>query len=298
MKMNIEKLLRLKQELFHRIHGQEEALARLWQAVARRELDAAPQHGPPGCYLLAGPTGVGKTLTALTLAEVLFGRHQFLRIDCSEYEAPDSLKTLLGDRAEDRGQLGCAYDESPEGVWLWDEIEKAHPKIPKLFLQMGDAARLTLTCGETLDLSRIYQIITTNLGSAEIIDREHLTFTSLEKHVVGCIEQYFRPELLGRFGHPFVFRPLSRDTQAGIAEQRLDEVIQWHMEKGRRIQRHPDVLPFLIHRGFSRRLGARTLVAFIRNSIGDAVAENILAGGNGSGLLVVEGGKLKLIPAP
>lgn len=298
MKTNIEKLLRLNQKFGHRIHGQAEALARLWQAVARRVLDAAPQHGPPGCYLFAGPTGVGKTLTALTLAEGLFGDRKLLRIDCSEYKTLDSLKSLLGDLAEDRGRLGRAYDESPEGVWLWDEIEKGHPELVQLFLQMGDAARLTLTCGETLDLSRIYLVVTTNLGSAEIIDREHLTFTSLEKHVVGCIEQYFRPELRARFGDPFVFRPLSRDTQAGIAEQRLNEVMQWHAEKGRRIVLHPEVLLFLIHRGFSRRLGARPLVAFIEASIGNAVAENILAGGDGSGLLVVDGGKLKLIPAP
>jgi ATP-dependent Clp protease ATP-binding subunit ClpA len=290
------RLLKLEPELLRCVRGQPDALARLAKAVIRMETGAAPLHGPPGCYLFAGPTGVGKTMTALTLAQVLFGKPKLLRIDCSEYKTLDSFTTLLGDRQGDRGRLGRAYDQNPEGVWLWDEIEKGHPELVQLFLQMGDAARLTLTCGDTLDLSRIYLVATTNLGSAEILDCENLTFTSLESHVVKVIEQSFRPELLARFGHPFVFAPLGREVQVEIVDQRLEDLLRWHAERGRRLEVDPPVRRFLIYRGFSRRLGARPLVAFIEESVGDAVAADLVVGGAGSGLLVVEGNQLKLVP--
>lgn len=112
-------------------------------------------------------------------------------------------------------------------MWLLDEIEKAHPEFVHLLLQMTDAGRLTLANGETLDLSRIYIVVTSNLGSAEILGREHLPFASLEKHVVRCIRRHLRPELLARFGKPYVFRPLPREIQAEIAAEHLTELMRW-----------------------------------------------------------------------
>lgn len=289
-----EKLEFLALELQHRVRGQPESLNRLWEAVARRELEATPQHGPPGCFFFAGPTGVGKTETAKILGEVLFGANRCLRIDCSEYKTLGSLESLLGDRAGDRGRLGRAHAKAPEGLWLWDEIEKGHPELSQLFLQMADDGRVTLTCGETLDLGRIYLILTSNLGSAEIIGREHLPFTSLERHVVRAIERFLRPELLARFGSPFVFRPLGREIQSEIAGQRLADLLLWQQSKGRSITAEPEVLPFLVHRGFSRRLGARPLIAFIEENVGNAIKENLLSCGNGNGCLVVAEDRLRL----
>ena len=207
-----------------------------------------------------------------------------------------SWRHTFGNRAGDRGRLGQAFDQIQNGVWLWDEIEKAHPELVQLFLQMADEARVTLACGETLDLRNIYLIVTSNLGSAEIIGREFLTFTSLERHVVNAIEQFLRPELLGRFGRPYVFRPLSRDVQVQITGQRLDELLAWELEQGRQIQPHPEVLPFLIHRGFSPRLGARPLLRFIEEMVGDAVADCLWNGGSGDGLLIVNGEQLEVVP--
>jgi ATP-dependent Clp protease ATP-binding subunit ClpA len=299
MQTTPQKLIELETTLRQRIRGQTEALARLMEAIRRRELNTVPQHGSRGCYIFAGPTGVGKTETARTIAEVLYASDSLLRIDCSEYKTLESLSSLLGDATGSRGRLGHAYARNPQGVWLWDEIEKAHPELVQLFLQMADAGRITLACGDTLDLRDIYLILTTNLGSAEIIGREHLTFTSLERHVIRCIEQFLRPELLGRFSRyakPIVFRPLARMVQAEIAEQRQSDLLLWHQGEGRLIDVHPEVLLFLIYRGFSARLGARPLLGFIEEQIGNAVAENLMASGTGSGKLMVEGDRLKLLP--
>ncbi len=290
-----ESLARLRNELPRRIRGQAEALTRLQSALARREYNAIPQHGPRGCFFFAGPTGVGKTETAKAMAEILCPKNELLRIDCSEYKTFDSFEGLLGNRSGDRGRLGRAYDRSPGGVWLWDEIEKAHPELVHWFLQMADAGRLTLACGDTLDLQGIYLVITSNLGSAEIIGREHLSFTSLERHVVGCIKRFLRPELLARFGKPFVFRPLNRKVQAEITEQHLEALLDWHRQQGRQIEFQPDVLSFLIHRGFSRDFGARALRNFIEEMVGDAVVDDLDAGGNGSGRLTTSGDHLNLV---
>lgn len=287
MQTTIATLDILKAQLFHRIRGQTEVLTRLLQAIERRELETTPQRGARGSFFFAGPTGVGKTETARIIAEVLCGDSEFLRIDCSEYKTPTGVDGLRGDRLGDRGLLGQAYDRNPRGVWLWDEIEKAHPDLIKLFLQMTSAARLTLASGDTLDLQDIYLIVTSNLGSAEIIGRENLSFTSLERHVVRCIERFLSPELLARFGKPYVFRPLTRAVQAEIATQCLEDLLEWHRQQGRNIEFHPHVLSFLINRGFSPRLGARDLIAFVEESIGDAVAASVRTESNGSGRLQV-----------
>jgi ATP-dependent Clp protease ATP-binding subunit ClpA len=296
MQTIIKKLSVLEQALRHRIRGQDEVLSRLFRAIKRRELKTVPQRGPRGAFFFAGPTGVGKTETAKVVTEVLFGADSFLRIDCSEFKTLASMEGLLGNRAGDRGRLGQAYDHTPNGVWLWDEIEKAHPELVQLFLQMADEARVTLACGETLDLRNLYIIVTSNLGSAEIIGREYLTFTSLERHVVNAIEQFLRPELLGRFGKPFVFRPLGREVQTQITGQRLDDLLAWELEQGWQLKVHPEVLPFLIHRGFSPRLGARPLLGFIEEMVGDAVAESLWNGGAGAGQLIVNGERLEVAP--
>lgn len=290
-----QKLASLRAALHERIRGQADAVNRLFETVARRELNAVRQRGPRGCYFFAGPTGVGKTATAKILAEVLHADCRFLRIDCSEFKTLASLETLLGNRAGDRGRLGQCYDRSPEGVWLWDEIEKAHRELVQLFLQMADEGRVTLTCGDTLDLRGINLVVTSNLGSAEILGMEHLSFTSLERHVVRAIEQFLGPELLARFGKPFVFRPLDREAQAEIVEQRLDDMVRWQAEQGRRLSIDGDVASFLIYRGFSPRLGARPLLDFIEESVGNAIVENLLAGGDGCGRLVVAGDRLQLV---
>jgi ATP-dependent Clp protease ATP-binding subunit ClpA len=292
---DIRRLAELSQTLTRRIRGQDEILDRLVEEIVRRELNTVPQTGCRGALFFAGPTGVGKTETARLLAATLFGSEAFVRFDCSEFKTLGSIAGLLGDRAGDPGRFGQAYASVPAGVWLFDEIEKAHAEFVHLFLQMTDAGRLTLASGETLDLSRIYIVVTSNLGSAEILGREHLPFASLEKHVVRCIRRHLRPELLARFGKPYVFRPLTREVQAEIADEQLTGLMRWQREQGRCITFDESIVRFVLQRGFSPELGARPLLATIRELVGNAVGESLLSGGSGEGRLVIEGTQLRLV---
>jgi len=289
-------LNQLPDVLHQRIRGQKEVIQRVVDVVQRRETEVVPQRGARGTMILAGPTGVGKTLLALTLAQALFGPDRLVRIDCSEFKTLNSYEGLFGNRAGDEGRFGQAYAQVPEGIFLFDEIEKAHPEFVHLFLQAADAARLTLANGRVLSLERIYLLLTTNVGSAGMIGREHLPFTSLENHVTRAIENWLRPELLGRFGRPFVFRPLDRDTQQQITQDCVEEIVQHNRALGREITVHPSVIPFLACRGFSRRLGARPLQQVIEELVGNAIKSAVLRGETGSGTLIVSGDQLLLVP--
>lgn len=287
-------LIYLLTNLRNVIHGQDEILQRISDAILRRELQTVPQRGPRGAFLFAGPTGIGKTFLAKALAQALFGPDKFERFDCSEFKSLDKYDELFGNRSGDTGRLAQAFARVPDGIWLFDEIEKAHPEFVHLFLQGVSEGRLTPANGQTLDLSRLYLIVTTNLGSAAIVGREHLPFSSLEAHVDRAVESWFRPELRGRFGKPYVFRPLSREAQEQIVQDVLDEVVKWNRALGRVIEIDPAVIPFLVCRGYSRRLGARLMLQVIEELAGNAIRDDMLSGGN-SGRLVVLGNQLKLV---
>ena len=285
----------LEQQLNHQIRGQTAVLQRVNKAVLRRELQTFPQEGCRDAFFFAGPTGVGKTETARILSQFVFGLGKIIRFDCSEFKTLESIAALLGNRMGDQGRFSQAHVKVSEGVWLFDEVEKAHPEFVHLFLQMVSAARLTVANGETLDLSRIYIIVTSNLGSAEIIGREHLPFASLERHVIRCIQRHLRPELLARFGTPFVFRPLTREVQFQIVEFHMARLLGWLLVTGRSVSSSPEVVQYIFQHGFSSRLGARPLLKAIYELVGDALVENMMSGGSGSGQLVIASNKLRLV---
>lgn len=291
-----ERLLQLRTGFASRVRGQAEVLGRLVAAVLRRELGTVPALGRERCQIFAGPTGVGKTLAAISLAECAFGAGCFHRFDCGEFRSKDALSDLLGNRSGDAGRFGEAFASVPRGVWLFDEIEKAQSDFTPLLLAMADAGRLTLASGQTLDLSGIYLVATTNLGSAEILEREHLPFTSLERHVSRCLERHFRPELVARFSRPLVFRPLDAARRREIAALHLTLHLEWLRQRGIVLQADGEVLRFLIQRGFSARLGARPLVDAILELVGDAVVRSRLRGEPCCGRLVVEGNRLSIRP--
>lgn len=282
----------LSDRLSARVRGQAQVITRLTDAIGRRELGVVPQRGARGAFIFAGPTGVGKTLLAQTMAQMLFGNERFERIDCSEFKTLSSYDAQFGNRAGDNGRIGEAFARVPEGVWLFDEIEKAHPEFVHIFLQAADAARLTLANGTTLDLSRLYLILTTNLGSALIIGRNHLPFTSIEASVCRAVEEWLRPELRGRFEKPFVFRPLDREAQKQIAGDYVNTLLSWNHSHGRRIELHPTVHHFLVCRGYSPRLGARPLLQVVDELIGNAIKEDLLTGHDACGTLIVSGERL------
>lgn len=278
------------------VRGQPDVVTALSGSVQSRELDVVPQRGARGAFIFAGPTGVGKTLLATTLASMLGEDSGFVRFDCSEFKTLESYDRLFGNRQGDVGLIGQQYRQVPKGIWLFDEIEKAHSEFVQLFLQGVDAARLRLANGEVLELRGIYFILTTNLGCAEIIGRQHLPFTTLEKHVIRSIERWMRPELRGRFSRPLVFRPLPRETQREIAEMHLVMITEHNAGQGRKISVDQEVVEFLIQRGYSPRLGARDLVRTIDELVGGAIKGALLSGGNGTGKVVVQGDGLVLVP--
>jgi ATP-dependent Clp protease ATP-binding subunit ClpA len=288
-------LASLHSDLGQRIKGQPEVLARLAAAIIRRETEAVPSRGSRGNFFFPGPTGTGKTFTVQTVADLLFGPGHLVIFDCSEFKTVEGVTALLGNRTGDAGRFAAAYAQVPAGVYLFDEIEKAHPEFVDLFLQMAGDGRITSASGQTMDLSGIYLFVTSNLGSAQILGREHLPFSTLERHVIHHVQKHLRPELLGRFGHPYVFRPLTREAQREIAAAKLARLIEWQKGKGRKISCEQAVIDFLVQRGFSSRLGARPLLDAIEEHVGNAVASSLLSGGTGEGRLIVRDGRLDLL---
>jgi ATP-dependent Clp protease ATP-binding subunit ClpA len=277
------------------VRGQSEVLETLAGAVARREHELAPPRGCRDAFLFVGPTGVGKTELARALAHALYGQGHWMRFDASEFALPQSLEVALGDGRGLKGRLASAYSTVPAGVWLFDEIEKGCEAFKDLLIQMTDAGRVTLASGERLDFSAIYIVATSNLGSREILEREHLPFTSLERHVVERLEHWLRPELLARFQTPFVFRPLDWEAQKEITRKRLNELVAWQARRHQRLLLYEDaVVEHLIAAGFSRRHGARPLLRTIDRLVGDAILNGMQQDGAGSGRLAVHGDGLCL----
>src|SRR5438552_9424603 len=164
-----EKLRRLSDYLRSVVRGQEIAIPRVVSLLQRGELGLSKPSRPRGSFLFLGPTGVGKTEITVAFTEFLFGREKLFRFDMSEYQTQESLGLLLGAKLGERGTLGMAYEKSRVGTLLFDEVEKAHPRVLDVFLQILDAARVTMADGQTLDLRDYYIVFTSNLGAADIL---------------------------------------------------------------------------------------------------------------------------------
>lgn len=287
---------RLHQQLSEQIKGQPEVLDRIAKTIIRRETDAIPQRGVRGRFFLAGPTGTGKSMLSKVVTEQVFGHGHIYAFDGSEFKTLDGFQSLLGNRQGDQGRFADAYEKVPAGTWLFDEIEKAHREFVDFFLQMVEEARVTTAAGRTLDLSGLYIFVTSNLGSAEILNRQHLPFKSLRRHVEEQVCRHLKPEILNRFGEPYIFRPLDRVAQAEITKSRLQKLISWEREQGRDISHDSGVVDFLCRKGFSLKFGARPLLDVMEEHVGNAVADSLLKGGTGSGRLVVGDNKLILFP--
>src|SRR5213594_2247011 len=167
------KLHELESHLRQRIRGQDHVLPRVVSLLHRGELGLTKPGRPRGSFLFLGPTGVGKTELTLTFTSFLMSTAQAFRLDMSEYQTQESLGLLLGGKLGERGTLGMVYDRSKIGTLLFDEIEKAHPRVLDVFLQILDAARVTLATGETLELSGFYIVFTSNIGSADLMNLQY-----------------------------------------------------------------------------------------------------------------------------
>jgi ATP-dependent Clp protease ATP-binding subunit ClpB len=281
------KLQELENILSQRIRGQSHVIPRVVSVLKRGELGLTKPTRPRGSFMFLGPTGVGKTEITLTFTEFLFGADKLSRFDMSEYQTQESLGVLLGARLGERGTLGMAYDKSPFGTLLFDEIEKAHPRILDVFLQILDAARVTMASGDTLDFSKHYIVLTSNIGAAEILHVQHSTQATMERHVLTRAQQSLRPEIFARITEKLVFNRLTYDDQLEIARLLLASELKFMRNKGYTLQPTEAVLPFLVHRGYHPRLGARPMRDAVEKLLGDAVTEFLLSGKETGGSLDV-----------
>jgi ATP-dependent Clp protease ATP-binding subunit ClpB len=280
--------------LRRRILGQDQVVPRIVSVLRRGQLGLTKSGRPRGSFLFLGPTGVGKTEITLTFTEFLMGCDQLSRFDMSEYQTQESLALLLGGNASERGTLGAVVSKSGGGTLLFDEIEKAHPRILDIFLQILDAARVTTASGETLDLSGFYVVFTSNIGSAELMNLQHSSFATMERHVLTRAQQSLRPELYARITEKLVFNRLTYDIQLEIAALLLTEELTFLRTRGHELSPASEVLSFIVRRGFHPRLGARPMRDAVEKLVGDAVAERLLTSGAASGRLVVRDGAERL----
>src|SRR5271155_417147 len=284
----LTKLHELDALLPREIRGQSQILPRIASAVRRGELGLTKPGRPRGSFLLLGPTGVGKTETVVVLTTQIFGAGQLFRFDMSEFQNQEALGLLLGARLGEVGYLGAVRERAAEGSLLFDEAEKAHPRVLDILLQLLDAARITVATGQTLDFSDYYIWLTSNIGSAELMSLQHSNDATLERHVLTRAQQSLRPEIFARVNEKLVFNRLSYEHQLEIAEKFLAREIQFLKARGHALELDKTVLPFLVRKGFHPKLGARPMRDAVEKLVGDAVSECLLDARSACGALAVD----------
>ena len=277
----------LESHLLSKIKGQNHVIARVCSVLERGQLGLQPIDKPLGSFLFLGPTGVGKTELTLEFTRYLFGGNEVYRFDMSEFLHLDNVKLFMGDETGTPGRLGNVLSQHQQGVLLFDEIEKAHRLIWDLFLQMLDAARITLNDHRTYDLSGFYLVCTSNIGSQRLLRPTRLPFTTLERAVISELHKFFRPELVGRFDEKIVFKPLSPDTQREIGQFAIFEELARFREKGFDLRVSEEAFEFLVRRGIHKAFGARPMKKTVQKFIGDAIAQALKSGAQLSGTLAV-----------
>ncbi len=291
----LEHLRHLEAHLCQQIRGQDHVISRVVPVLHRGELGLSTPSRPRGSFLFLGPTGVGKTELTIAFARYLHCPESLCRFDMSEYQTQESLGLLLGGKLDEIGLLGRAVAKSSTGTLLFDEIEKAHPRVLDVFLQILDAARVTMANGETLDLSGFYIVFTSNLGGADILNLQHSSYSTMERHVLSRAQTSLRPELFARITEKLVFDRLSYDVQLDIAKLHVARELALLREQGFDMAIDESVVSFLIHRGFHPRLGARPLRDAVEKYLRGAVADALLAEVSpGSAEFVVCGDELLL----
>lgn len=296
MNQLIENLTGLEPHLASKIKGQSHVIPRVCSVLERGQLGLQPAGKPLGSFLFIGPTGVGKTELTLECSHYLFGHDAVHRFDMSEFLHLDAVKLFMGDESGSPGRLGKILAEHRQGVLLFDEIEKAHRLIWDLFLQMLDAARITLADHRTYDLSGFYIVATSNIGSQQLLRPTRLPFATLERAVMTELHRVFRPELIGRFDEKIVFRPLSPDTQREIGQLVVAEELARFRAQGMELTVSEPAFEFLVRRGIHKTLGARPMKRTAQKFIGDALRAALKNKTATSGVLIVEGaGELLMV---
>jgi len=287
----LTKLHELTALLPREIRGQSHTLPRILSVVRRGELGLTKPGRPRGSFLLLGPTGVGKTETVVVTTNQIFGPGQLFRFDMSEFQNQEALGLLLGARLGEVGYLGGVRERAAEGSLLFDEAEKAHPRVLDILLQLLDAARITVATGQTLDFSGFYIWLTSNIGSAELMSLQHSNDATMERHVLTRAQQTLRPEIFARVNEKLVFHRLSYEHQLEIAEKFLMKEIEFLKAGEHNLELDKTVLPFLVRKGFHPKLGARPMRDAVEKLLGDAASECLLDARAACGLLTVDEGR-------
>ncbi len=281
-----EKLLRLEDELHRRVIGQDEAVRAVSDAIRRSRAGLADPQRPIGSFIFLGPTGVGKTETAKALAAQLFDSEDHLiRLDMSEYMERHTVARLVGAPPgyigyDEGGQLTEAVRRQPYAVVLFDEIEKAHPDVFNALLQVLDDGRLTDSHGRTVDFRNTVVIMTSNIGSPQILEasRAGQDAEAIKATVFGLLQQHFRPEFLNRVDDTIVFHALDQDQVARIAEIQLGRLRERLADRRIAFEITPDALADLARRGFDPVFGARPLKRAIQQSIETPLSLRLIGG--------------------
>lgn len=284
-------LRELEGHLRGHLRGQDQVLAKAAAVFTRGELGLARVDRPRGVLLAVGPTGTGKTELMLLTARYLFGDEQVRRFDLSEYQRGDAVERLLGADGHDGGALGRAGQGSSPRLWLFDELEKAHPKVFDLFIQMLEPGCVTLATGEVISFRDDYVVFTSNLGSAEAMRMARSSQASIEKAVLRRVAETLRPEILARIPDQLVFARLTPEVQREIAKLHLAAEVSRLKGVGFDLKVSTEALEFLMREGFHPHWGARPLRQTIERHLQDAVARGLFSCGIGSGHIEVgEGG--------
>ncbi|NPB05535.1 MAG: ATP-dependent Clp protease ATP-binding subunit [Aquificae bacterium] len=289
----MEKLLKIEEELKKRVLEQDHAIERIAKALRRSRIGLHRKRRPIGVFMFLGPTGVGKTETAKALAELLFGSEEALiRFDMSEFMEKHTVSKLVGAPPgyvgyEEGGQLTEAVRRRPYSVILLDEIEKAHPDVFNLFLQIFDDGRLTDAFGRTVDFSNTIIIMTSNLGARMISERATvgfeqesglLDYEQIKKNVMDQVKKHFTPEFLNRLDDIIVFKPLSREAVAKIIDLHLKEINEGLKEWGIKVKLHKSFVDWLIDKYYQPEYGARSIKRGLQREVEELIAEELLKG--------------------
>jgi len=287
MQGEVEKLVNLEEHLHRRVIGQDEAVKAVSDAIIRARAGIKDPNRPIGSFIFLGPTGVGKTELARTLAEFLFDDEKnMIRIDMSEYIERHTVAKLIGAPPgyvgyDEGGQLTEAVRRKPYSVILLDEIEKAHHDVFNILLQILDEGRLTDSHGRTVNFKNTVVIMTSNLGSEHILgngEKGGTDYEEMKKLVVGILRQSFRPEFLNRIDETVVFHSLTRANIMDIARLQLSYLAKRVRERGITVRFEDDAVSFLADHGYDANFGARPLKRVMQNLVETPLAKEIVQG--------------------
>jgi ATP-dependent Clp protease ATP-binding subunit ClpC len=284
------KLLRMEEELHKRVIGQEDAIKAVSQAIRRTRAGLKDPKRPSGSFIFLGPSGVGKTELAKTLAEFLFGDDQaMISLDMSEYMEKHTVSRLVGSPPgyvgyEEGGQLTEAVRRKPFSVVLFDEIEKAHPDVFNTLLQILEEGRLTDSQGRSVDFRNTVLIMTSNLGTADLRKAnvgfsrrdEAITYERMKEKVNEALKAHFRPEFLNRIDDVIVFHELSQDEVIQIVDLMIERVTTQMAAQGMGLEVTPAAKVYLGEKGYDPTLGARPLRRAIQRLVEDPLSERLL----------------------